>query len=104
MGCVTKPSGSIIFPATMNDDLCNDVVVQVATQQGLSIVQQPAPFKFGEDFGWFTKRYRGGMFGLGAGEQMPALHNPDYDFPDALISTGVNLFKGIAERLMEEKG
>lgn len=89
------------FPATMNNDFCNEVLLQAAAENGLTIMQQPTPFKFGEDFGWFTGRYPGAMFGLGAGEQTPALHNPDYDFPDELIDTGLNLFKRIAERLME---
>ena len=35
----------------------------------------------GEDFGLFTARHTGCMFGLGSGERQPALHNPDYDFP-----------------------
>ena len=35
------------------------------------------------------------MFGLGAGENVPELHNPDYDFPDELIETGVKIFSGI---------
>lgn len=90
------------FPATVNDDFCNGVVVQVALDNGLSTAQQPTPFKFGDDFGWFTQRYPGAMFGLGAGEDTPALHNPDYDFPDELIATGVNLFQRITERLMAE--
>ena len=88
------------FPATLNDSYCNELVVRAATDNGLTIVQQPTPFKFGEDFGWFAQRYPGAMFGLGAGEQTPALHNPNYDFPDELIATGVNLFRCIAERLM----
>ena len=91
------------FPATVNNDFCNDVVIRAATENGLQMALQPTPFKFGDDFGWFTQRYPGAMFGLGAGENTPALHNPDYDFPDALISTGLDLFKRITECLMTEK-
>jgi metal-dependent amidase/aminoacylase/carboxypeptidase family protein len=29
---------------------------------------------------------------LGAGRDRPDLHNPDYDFPDALIETGLRCF------------
>jgi hypothetical protein len=29
------------------------------------------------------------MFGLGSGTDSPALHNPDYDFPDDIITTGI---------------
>ncbi|GAB3644225.1 amidohydrolase [Spirosoma arcticum] len=91
------------FPATTNNNFCNEVVVQAATKNGLTITQQQTPFKFGEDFGWFTQRYPGAMFGLGAGETTPALHNPDYDFPDELIGTGVALFRRITEQLMAEE-
>ena len=90
------------FPATINDSYCNEVVVRAALDTGLIVSEQPTPFKFGEDFGWFTQCYSGAMFGLGAGEQTPALHNPDYDFPDELIATGVDLFRCITERLMAE--
>jgi amidohydrolase len=53
------------------------------------------PFKWGEDFGFFTSQYQGAMIGLGAGKETPALHNPDYDFPDDIIKTGINLYKSI---------
>jgi len=32
------------------------------------------------------------MFGLGAGESTPALHNPDYDFPDDIRPAGARVF------------
>jgi amidohydrolase len=88
------------FPTTVNDAYCNSLVTQSAVKAGLSIRQRPTPFKFGEDFGWFTQAFRGAMFGLGAGEPTPALHNPDYDFPDELIETGVRIFSGIIEGML----
>ena len=39
------------------------------------------------------------MFGLGSGLDQPALHHPDYDFPDALIETGMTLFWGLIQKL-----
>jgi metal-dependent amidase/aminoacylase/carboxypeptidase family protein len=33
-------------------------------------------------------------------EITPALHSPDYDFPDALIETGVKLFDKIVRKLL----
>ncbi|MCY7357140.1 MAG: M20/M25/M40 family metallo-hydrolase [Rudanella sp.] len=100
------------FPTTTNNDFCNEQIITAATQAGLSVQQRPTPFKFGEDFGWFTQAFPGvttpgvstpgAMFGLGAGEQTPALHNPDYDFPDELIETGVRVFSGIVERILGE--
>ena len=35
------------------------------------------------------------MFGIGAGENHPALHNPDYDFPDEITPYGVQMFHSI---------
>ncbi|MEZ4807645.1 MAG: amidohydrolase [Flavobacteriales bacterium] len=84
------------FHANHNDA---GVVAQVraaAERAGLEAVDVPDPFKWGEDFGLFTAAYPGCMVGLGAGTDMPALHNPDYDFPDAIIQHGVALFEQLA--------
>ncbi len=50
------------------------------------------PFRASEDFGRFGDGARSAMFFLGAGENHPALHNPDYDFPDDLIGIGARVF------------
>ena len=44
-------------------------------------------------------RYRGALFGIGAGETHAALHHVDYDFPDEILEVGVNVFVGILQRL-----
>lgn len=85
------------FFANMNDKECVEYVREAAENNGLTIFEKNTPFKWGEDFGFFTSRYKGCMFGLGAGETCPALHNPDYDFPDELIETGVAIFSGITD-------
>jgi len=43
---------------------------------------------------------RSAMFFLGAGERHPALHNPDYDFPDDLIPIGARVFMRTARNLL----
>ncbi len=83
------------FAATKNDAFCNTIIKESATENKLDSSSQDYPFKFGEDFGVFTQRYPGAMFGLGSGEETPALHNPDYDFPDEIIETGISMFKEI---------
>ena len=40
------------------------------------------------------------MFGLGAGTDVPDLHNPDYDFPDDIIETGISMFKNIINQIL----
>ncbi|MCB0630592.1 MAG: amidohydrolase [Saprospiraceae bacterium] len=83
------------FPATVNSDGANELIRTAARDAGLAVFQKPVPFKFGEDFGWFAQRYTGAMFGLGAGMDTPVLHNEAYDFPDALIDSGMEMFQRI---------
>ena len=80
------------FPATVNDEHCRELVQSAALENGFSVTEQATPFRFGEDFGWLSRNHRVAMFGLGAGEDCPALHHAEYDFPEALIATGVRQF------------
>ena len=76
------------FPAAQNEMTCYKIIKQAAESSNLKLIEKPYPFKFGEDFGWFSKKYKSAMFGLGAGTNTPPLHNVNYDFPDELIETG----------------
>ncbi len=81
-----------VFKATVNN---NDLVEQVesaAQSIGLDMITVEKPFRWSEDFGLFTEKFDGVLFGIGAGVNFPALHNYEYDYPDDLISTGVQLF------------
>ncbi len=84
------------FPATINDARAADLIERAADAEGLSVTRPDQPFPWSEDFGHFTAAGPGALFGLGAGERHPALHNPDYDFPDDLLAPGVRLFERIA--------
>ncbi|HEQ98335.1 MAG TPA: amidohydrolase [candidate division Zixibacteria bacterium] len=98
----TKIQWDEIFPSTVNDDEMVRLIVEIADDLGLDKFEQPIPFPWSEDFGNFTDRYKGALFGLGAGENQPALHHPTYDFPDDLILTGVQLFEMIIKRLLSK--
>ena len=52
-----------------------------------------------EDFGLFGRGAKSAMLFLGADEDHPSLHNPDYDFPDDLIPIGVRIFIRTAKQL-----
>lgn len=80
------------FSATANSELAFDLIQQASEQSGLNFNHCKQPFRWGEDFGELTKRYQGGMFGLGAGQKKPDLHNPDYDFPDEILESGIAMF------------
>jgi metal-dependent amidase/aminoacylase/carboxypeptidase family protein len=53
-----------------------------------------------EDFGRFGTVSKSAMLFLGAGEHLPALHNPTYDFPDDLIPIGTRIFMRVARDLL----
>lgn len=89
------------FYANENDARASEAVYAATQQLGLSLVEQPEPMRWGEDFGLFTQRIPGAMFGLGAGLDLPALHNPDYDFPDALLPTGISLFVTLVDEVAD---
>lgn len=69
--------------------------------QALEIPHGPLglPLRASEDFGRFGALSDSTMILIGAGEQHPSLHNPDYDFPDALILKGINIFKQLLQTL-----
>ncbi|MFT7027653.1 MAG: amidohydrolase [Paracoccaceae bacterium] len=70
------------------------VAILRAAMDAEGVAHQPpeGPMRASEDFGRFGATARSAMFLLGAGEDRPALHNPDYDFPDALIPIGARVF------------
>ena len=88
------------FPAVVNDGFCNQVIIETAKACNYDVIKKSTPFKFGEDFGWFSEKYKAAMFGIGAGIQSPALHQANYDFPDEIIETGMTMFKGIIKRIL----
>lgn len=90
------------FYANNNNKEANDFVRRAATELDYVIEEKKIPFKWAEDFGYFTSAYKGCMFGIGAGNDHPALHNPDYDFPDEIIETGVNMFFTITQIILNK--
>ncbi|MCB9053145.1 MAG: amidohydrolase [Lewinellaceae bacterium] len=90
-----------VFRTNHNNEEAVDIIQQAAEDCGLTLSPMEHPFKWGEDFGAFTQRFRGAMFGLGAGQDCPALHNPDYDFPDELLLHGIQMYKRIMEIILE---
>ncbi|MGB8622343.1 MAG: M20/M25/M40 family metallo-hydrolase, partial [Paracoccaceae bacterium] len=60
--------------------------------EGVPTTGTGLPMRASEDFGRFGKDCPATLFLLGAGEDHPSLHNPDYDFPDDLIRIGARIF------------
>ncbi len=68
------------------------VAVLRAACAGLTPAEGALPMRASEDFGLFGAHMPAAMLFLGAGTNRPALHNPDYDFPDTLIGAGAGIF------------
>ena len=88
------------FPATNNDPGVVEVVDRAARSRGLTVRRLAHPIAWSEDFGHFTARAPGALFGLGSGLDQPNLHHADYDFPDSLIEIGAGLFLAALPELL----
>ncbi|WP_111669147.1 amidohydrolase [Algoriphagus litoralis] len=87
------------FAVSVNDPDLYSVVEKAAKNQGFNPTEKPEPFRWSEDFGLFSQVCPSFLFGLGAGENCPQLHEGTYDFPDELIETGVGMFWGILKEI-----
>jgi metal-dependent amidase/aminoacylase/carboxypeptidase family protein len=74
------------FQANENDEMAVRLIKTAVKENQFELMEKTILY-LGEDFGLFTQHYPGAMFGLGSGTDSPALHNPDYDFPDDIITT-----------------
>lgn len=99
-GLLVNISYEDVFNATVNNEHAVSIVKQALNDEPVTITE--TPFRWSEDFGEFTKRYRGALFGLGAGLETPDLHNGDYDFPDQLIDTGSRYFIKIVDTVLAQ--
>ena len=89
------------FAASVNHPEATGRIAAALDALGISHDEGDLPMRASEDFGRFGQPgTRSAMLFLGAGDKMPALHNPDYDFPDSLIQPGVAIFHQIARELL----
>lgn len=98
-----KLEKTAVFAANYNNSRVVEAIANAGLQLNLKVQTKDKPFPWGEDFGLFTQKIPGAMFGLGAGEKCPALHNPDYDYPDQISPTAIALFfESICHLIYEE--
>ena len=84
-----------VFPTCVNDAEGGGDRAPRLRARGVPHGPGLLPMRASEDFGHFGRDAKLAFLLLGAGEWQPALHNPDYDFPDALIGAGADLFSNI---------
>ncbi|MGO4704231.1 amidohydrolase [Microvirga sp. 2MCAF38] len=92
-----------IFAASINAPQAVEVLRGALKAEGVPTSSEGVPMRASEDFGRIGQTAPAAMFLLGAGETHPSLHNPDYDFPDALTPIGARVFlRAIRDALGEE--
>jgi len=89
-----------IFVASVNETEAVRHLQRALDDEGVRHSDDALPMRASEDFGLFGRNSKSAMFFLGAGENHPALHNPDYDFPDDLIPIGSRVFMRVAANLL----
>jgi amidohydrolase len=104
-GKVTVDFNTIGIP-TVNDpketNICREAALKVFGQDGVKNVQCAMT---SEDFGYMLDKVQGTYMWLGQGlpndpdsPHNRSLHNANYEFNDAIIEKGIELFANIAER------
>jgi amidohydrolase len=86
-----------IFVSNLNDPEAVNMLEDAAVRGSCEFRHAEHPFKWGEDFGHFTAKFKGAFFCVGGGEDHPALHNPDYDFPDEILGVALKMFTGVLQ-------
>ena len=93
-----------LFPATINTPQHANLVADIATELvgKENVVRDLAPSMGSEDFSFMLQQKPGAYFRLGQGgaEEGCVLHNPRFDFNDAVIPLGSAMFCALAERGM----
>lgn len=85
------------FMATFNDESVVNSIETLAKKNQWAYQILKEPFRWSEDFGYYTKTYKGAFFGLGSGENQPQLHSNNYDYPDELLPIGANVLRSIVD-------
>jgi amidohydrolase len=90
------------FAASVNNPEATRRMADALDALGIAHSAGPLPERASEDFGRFGAQTgtKGAMVFLGAGLVHPALHNPDYDFPDDLIPIGTRLFARLVRDIL----
>ena len=90
-----------LFRSVNNDPEATSIARDVAVELGLAINDMDLPMRWSEDFGRIGEDgSKAAMLYIGSGEFQPQLHNPDFDFPDALLPVVIDQFCGIVDRLL----
>ena len=88
--------------ATVNTWAEADLAAASASALGLPVRRDMPPSMAGEDFGWFLEQKPGAFVWIGNGPARPGgeLHNPGYDFNDAILPVAAEWLAATARRAL----
>ncbi|MGD9862422.1 MAG: amidohydrolase [Pseudodonghicola sp.] len=89
-----------VFLTTANDPEAAAIAARALDRIGVPHAPDPLPMRASEDFGRFGAEAKLAFLLLGSGEDHPALHNPDFDFPDDLIPVGAAIYSAILSEIL----
>ncbi|MCL9650350.1 M20 family metallopeptidase [Pantoea agglomerans] len=90
------------YPATLNSAAEAQFCLHALTQAGIKAEAAPQPALTSEDFAFMLQARPGAYLWLGSAPCKP-LHHAAYDFNDALIPHGVNVFVTLIRQALAEK-
>src|SRR5690606_33454811 len=92
------------YPATINSpahaDICAEVLSGLLGEE--NVRRDMAPSMASEDFAFMSQACPGVYILMGNGEQSASLHNPKYDFNDALLPIGVRYYVNLVTALLKD--
>ncbi len=88
--------------ATVNTRAEADLAAASADGLGIPVRRGTPPSMAGEDFGWYLKQKPGAFVWIGNGPARPGgeLHNPGYDFNDAILPVAAEWLAATARRAL----
>ena len=102
LGCEARIKWLDSYPVTVNDPIATDVFFSIAKRAlGAERVERvDSPSMGGEDFSYYCKQIPACFFMLGLRppglSAYPSLHQPEFDFNDDALPTGIELFCRLA--------
>ncbi len=87
---------------TVNTRAEADLAAASATELGIPLRRDLPPSMAGEDFGWYLEQKPGAFAWIGNGPATPGgeLHNPGYDFNDAILPVAAGWLAATARRAL----
>ncbi len=95
------------YPSVYNDPGACDFIAEVAREMiGADAVVEHGPTMGGEDFSFYLQKVPGAMFRLGVDapdRPLVMLHQPQYDFNDNSLGTGMKMMARIAVKWLQNR-